>query len=694
MGWLNPPPRRKAQTIPALGPLDRGDSFPATGARPVANEAFWEAISPADALYPEPNFVNNAEYGFGLNELAYACVMEKATSLPDAPMRVYGPDGMGDPREEHPLRQLLANPNPVLTEYELWELTSIYLDLAGIAFWEIVTDRANRVTELWPLRPDKVRIFPMRDHYEYGYLIGQSRLVDLGRDVISFTYPNPTSPALGQAPMRAANRAVHLDNEATDFVKALLQNHAVPGVVIETEQKVDDTLTKRLTEKWLERFSGHLRGTPAFLQKGMKVHTLGLNLGELEFPDLRTISESRICAAFGVPPILVGAKVGLDRSTFANYAEARRSFWEETLMPLQKRFTQRIVKELMPRVEGVRPRRSVVRFDNSDVLALKESEKDRWDSALLAVRAGAITINQFCRRVGLPTTSDGDVYLIPAGVTPVGSPAEVIELQAQARAAQQPPDDTEDEAPEDEAGTETSKASRYPDQLVAYMPGDGQAGVWIETSAKPDDPAVEAFARDIALVVNQQRDEVISEGEKVHALLAIQRDEKMIPWDADRWNAELAKAIEPHMRKAAFRAARKVDSGAATEPMLGYVRAASRNVSERWNEQTRLELDAAVVTGGADVLDKVGAVFAAAAGARALTLAVSMSTEMNGFGKVDTAKRVGLPMKTWVVTSANPREEHAEMDGETVPVDEDFSNGMRWPGGPNCQCDVEIGDGT
>jgi hypothetical protein len=53
-----------------------------------------------------------------------------------------------------------------------------------------------------------------------------------------------------------------------------------------------------------------------------------------------------------------------------------------------------------------------------------------------------------------------------------------------------------------------------------------------------------------------------------------------------------------------------------------------------------------------------------------------------------------MSTKTWVVTSSNPREEHAAVDGETVPVDQPFSTGQMWPGGPNCQCDVTFERGT
>ena len=53
--------------------------------------------------------------------------------------------------------------------------------------------------------------------------------------------------------------------------------------------------------------------------------------------------------------------------------------------------------------------------------------------------------------------------------------------------------------------------------------------------------------------------------------------------------------------------------------------------------------------------------------------------------------------KTWV-TGDNPRPSHAAMNGETVPVDAEFSNGAYWPGDDNldedescgCNCSVEV----
>lgn len=661
MGWLRKDLRilRPGGNLPVIS---GGTGIDATSG-PVQGRAFLDRLlGPNDPLYPDPSFASNVAKGFDANELVYACVMEKATSLSEAKFRVFGPDGKGEPRENHPLRELISNPNPSLTEVELIEFTSIYMDLAGIAFWEVVTDRAGKPVQLWPLRPDMVRIFPRQDgNHEYGYYLGNGRIVPLGTNVLAFRYPSPSDPLLGQAPMRSANRAVALDNEATDFVKALLQNRAVPGTVIETEQKLDEALTDRLTEKWMERFSRNSRGKPAFLQKGMKVHTLGLNLGELEFPDLRTISESRICMSFGVPPILVGAKVGLDRSTFANYGEARRSFWEETLMPLQKRLESVIVQRLLPMVEqsqGPRPRRVVCRFDNSEVVALKESEANRWEKGTQALRAGGLLINDFRRYVGLPTVEGGDVFLIPAGVTPVANPADAPTQQAPAQ-PDMPSDMPNDPATTDNQGNEADSGKIFRDPLALR----------------------------VAELVDEQRMEVlggvVAQVERAKALLDLApgRFKARVEWRRGVWNRRLADVLEAHLLDVARATAGQV-ADEPTDPMNAYVAKLAATVASRWNDETRDTVDAALAAGGGwGVVTNVDNAFALAAGYRADQLAAEVGVKVRGFAKVDTARRAGMVSKTWVARCA----EHTAMHGQTTPVDQPFSNGQRWP---ECRCDV------
>ena len=78
--------------------------------------------------------------------------------------------------------------------------------------------------------------------------------------------------------------------------------------------------------------------------------------------------------------------------------------------------------------------------------------------------------------------------------------------------------------------------------------------------------------------------------------------------------------------------------------------------------------------------------------------AVSLVTTFANFGANDGARAAEAGRKTWLTTSSNPRESHAAIGGETVALDERFSNGLLWPGDPagpaeelaNCVCALEF----
>jgi len=93
---------------------------------------------------------------------------------------------------------------------------------------------------------------------------------------------------------------------------------------------------------------------------------------------------------------------------------------------------------------------------------------------------------------------------------------------------------------------------------------------------------------------------------------------------------------------------------------------------------------------------------------QALRTARTLTNSTENLARYDTfseAQAMGIPlMKTWIATmDGRTRDSHLDMDGETVPLDEPFSNGLMYPGelaGPpaevyNCRCALgsEIGNG-
>lgn len=374
----------------------------------------WQKNQPQ---YLQENYYDMARGGYQKNELVYACINEISRAVPEAPLRIY--DAEYNELPDHPLRRLIERPNPFLTEFELWELTLMYMYLSGNAYWEKVRSRSGQVVELYPLRPDRVQIVPDDNKYISGYIYeigGQKYPIDVD-DIIHFKFNNPLDDFLGQSPLRAALRQVSVDNEATDYAKSLLENSAIPGVVITTQTTLDDEVTERLKKKWMQKFGKKKRGEPAFLQEGMDIKTVGMTMTDLAFPDLRSISETRICAVFQVPPILVGANTGLQRSTFANYEEARKSFWQETISPLLSRLAQVANRSLMTEFEKDSKNRAY--FDTSDVSALQSIHNERWTRVDKAAVSGWITVNEARTEVGFAPVTSGDVFLRNFNTVPV-----------------------------------------------------------------------------------------------------------------------------------------------------------------------------------------------------------------------------------------------------------------------------------
>lgn len=86
------------------------------------------------------------------------------------------------------------------------------------------------------------------------------------------------------------------------------------------------------------------------------------------------------------------------------------------------------------------------------------------------------------------------------------------------------------------------------------------------------------------------------------------------------------------------------------------------------------------------------------------TFARTAMTEAQNAGRVESlksARKLGIDVnKEWMATlDHHTRDSHAELDGESIPEDEEFSNGLRYPGDPNgeaseiynCRCTM-VGD--
>jgi hypothetical protein len=154
----------------------------------------------------------------------------------------------------------------------------------------------------------------------------------------------------------------------------------------------------------------------------MKVDVLSFSPEKMNLKDMRRVPEERITATLGIPAIVVGLGAGLDRSTFANYAEARESAYESFIIPNQRRFAADLKSQLLPDfgdTAGV-----AIQFDTSGVRVLQEDENAKAQRWINLVNGGLAMVSEGRNAVGLPVEPEHDVFLRPANLIETGPGAE------------------------------------------------------------------------------------------------------------------------------------------------------------------------------------------------------------------------------------------------------------------------------
>jgi HK97 family phage portal protein len=327
--WLQAPPEAKASR--AQGAI----------ALYVAGHAVW---TPRDyAALSREGFQKNA-----VVHRAVRLVAEAAASLPLVLKR-----GAAE-LAEHPLLALLARPNAREGGQRFLESLYGHLLVSGNAYVEAVqVEGAPR--ELHALRPDRMRVVPGQDGWPaaYDYTVGSETIRFVQRagesvpPVLHLTLFHPADDHYGLSPMEAAATALDIHNAAGAWNKALLDNAARPsGALVVGGASLTDAQFDRLKADLEASYQGAANaGRPLLLEGGIDWRPLSLSPKEMDFVEAKAAAAREIALAFGVPPLLLGLP---GDSTHANYAEANRAFYRQTVIPLVRRTAEALAQWLAP----------------------------------------------------------------------------------------------------------------------------------------------------------------------------------------------------------------------------------------------------------------------------------------------------------------------------------------------------------
>lgn len=391
-------------------------------------------MSAADAIRlgqlihgPGASGLYRSAYGAGNdgNSAVFACLQAICLSFPQAPARVYkgnpdSPDAI--PAPDHPLEDLLDVPNPDMTAPEMWYGVQYAKHVDGNMYWVKIASEAGNPVEVWPISP--LTMFPVttredladsRRRHRISYYIHTPAPGEYYRyekdEVIHFRLGQDLyDPRLGCGPLKHLVREVAGDDEAVEFTRSLLQNSAVPGLVatIPPEQSRGFTREKaqELKADIETAFRAGNRGRVGVLTAGADLKQYGFSPDQLNLEVLHRVPEERISAVLRVPAIIAGLGAGLDRSSFSNFREARHAFMDMCLVPLytfdSATLNQQLLVDFAPR------RRYFIRFDTSQIQALKEDENQLWARLDNAFKSGWSAASEVRVRAGLPPEMPDD----------------------------------------------------------------------------------------------------------------------------------------------------------------------------------------------------------------------------------------------------------------------------------------------
>lgn len=184
--------------------------------------------------------------------------------------------------------------------------------------------------------------------------------------------PDPTASFRGMSWITPIIREVMGDSAATNHKLKFFEHGATPNLVV----TLDKSILKEKFEEWVEKFKKNHEGLAnayktLYLGAGATAEVVGSDLKEMDFKITQGAGETRIAAAAGVPPVIVGLSEGLQAATYSNYGQARRRFADGTMRPLW-RSVAGALESIVPPPPGAE-----LWYDDRDIPFLAEDAKDR-----------------------------------------------------------------------------------------------------------------------------------------------------------------------------------------------------------------------------------------------------------------------------------------------------------------------------
>jgi hypothetical protein len=267
--------------------------------------------------------------------------------------------------------------------------------------------------------------------------------------------PDPDALFRGMSWLSPVIQEMQGDKAATTHKLKFFENAATPNLSVSLKETVSPESFAKFVRQMNESSVGVQNAYKTlYTGGGADVRVIGADMQQLDFRATQGAGETRIAAAGGVPPIVVGLSEGLAAATYSNYGQAKRAYSDLFLRSQWRSFCGAIA----PIIDV--PDDANLWYDARDVAFLREDAADL--AQIQATQAG--TINT----------------LISAGYTPetvieavLAEDFSLLIHSGMMSVQLQPPGLAEKSEPEekDPAAEQAAVVKTKADTIVALSPG-------------------------------------------------------------------------------------------------------------------------------------------------------------------------------------------------------------------------------
>lgn len=295
---------------------------------------------------------------------------------------------------EHPLLLLLDRVNVELDGFSLLELTALYMEVVGSAYWWLPRNRLGIIESIWILEAQHVRAKRGENgavrSYIYGTGSGERRLA--AGEVLPFHMPNLKNPyGGGLSPLRAAYEAVALEEKERAHAAAMFENRARPDVIVSARGDyggLGDHEAERLERRFARKFRRGRSGGVLVIGDEVDVKPLNFPPKDVQNALWHGLTKEDIANAFGVPLSLLQTKdVNRANAEAGHYQLARNA-----ILPRCRRLEERLTQRFCSLFD----KRLFLAFDNpvpeDREIALRERQ--------VHLETGVITVNEARQEMG------------------------------------------------------------------------------------------------------------------------------------------------------------------------------------------------------------------------------------------------------------------------------------------------------